>query len=77
MSKFLKLTKIIINKNFIQRIDINKDKFIIHTMTNKTGGFMLFSLGLARSFNTKVEVCKTKDLNDYKTVADWIDNGLG
>ena len=40
MSRFLKLTNIIINKNVIQSIDINKDKFLIHLMPNKTDGFL-------------------------------------
>lgn len=77
MSKFLKLTNIIINKNVIQSIDINKDKFIIHLMTNKTNGVLIFAIGgLSYSYNTKVEVCKTKNLSDYETVTDWIDNEL-
>jgi len=67
MSRFLKLTNIIINKNFIQHIDnINKDKFVIHLMTNK--------MNCSKSYNTEVEVCKTKNLSDYKIVTDWLDN---
>ena len=76
MSRFLKLTNIIINKNVIQHIDINKDKFIIHLMTNKTDGFFIFGGGSSHSYNTEVEVCKTKHLSDYNTVTDWIDNKL-
>jgi len=76
MSKFLKLTKIIINKNLIHHIDINKDKFLIHLMTNKTNGFIIFGGGSSQSYNTEIEVCKTKNLSDYKTVNDWINNGL-
>lgn len=72
MSRFLKLTKVIINKNFIQHIEINKDKFIIHLMTNKMEGFSY----LFESLNTEVKVCKTKDFIDYKIVTDWIDSDL-
>lgn len=67
MSRFLKLTKVIINKNFIQYIDINKDKFIIHLMSNKMDRPLS---------NTEVNVCKTAHPIDHKTVADWIDNEL-
>jgi hypothetical protein len=74
MSTFLKLTNIIINKNVIQSIDINKDKFLIRLMTNNTNGILIFGIGLSHSHNTEVEVCKTKILSDYKTVSDWIDN---
>ena len=76
MSKFLKLTNIIINKNLIQHIDINKDKFLIHLMSNKTDGIIIFGGGSSQSYNTEVEVCKTKHLSDYKKVTDWIDNEL-
>jgi hypothetical protein len=75
ISKFLKFTNIIINKNVIQSIDINKDKFLIHLTTNKTNGVLIFAIGgFSYSYNTKVEVCKTKNLSDYETVTDWIDN---
>ena len=76
MSRFLKLTKTIINKNVIQHIDINKDKFIIHLMSNKFRGSFLFSEGSIQSHNTELEVCKTEHPSDYKTVADWIDNEM-
>jgi hypothetical protein len=76
MSRFLKLTNIIINKNLIQRIDINKDKFIIHLMMNKMDGLFLFGGGVYESYNTELEVCKIKHLSDYKIVTDWIDNEL-
>ena len=62
MSSFLKLSNIIINKNVIHHIVINKDKIIIHLMTNKKNGF------------TEIEVCKTTHPIDYKTITDWIDN---
>ena len=73
---FLKLTNIIINKNVIQHIAINKDKFIIHLMTNKTDGFLMLGGGGSQSYNTEIIVCKTNHLSDYKTVTDWIDNKL-
>ena len=78
MSRFLKLTNIIINTNFIQHIDnnINKDKLVIHLMTNKMNCFFILGGGLSKSYNTEVEVYKTKNLSDYKIVTDWIDNEL-
>ncbi len=77
MSRFLKLTNIIINKNFIQHIDnINKDKLVIHLMTNKMNCFLILGGGSFESYNTEVELCKTKNLSDYKIVTDWIDNEL-
>ena len=72
----MKLTNMIINKNFIHHIDVNKDKFIIHLMTNKMDGLFLFGIGTSSSYNTELEVCKTKHSNDYKTLTDWIDNNV-
>jgi len=76
MSRFIRLTNIIINKNFIHHIEINKDKFIIHLMTNKMDGLFAFGGGASESYNTEFEVCKTKHSIDYKIVTDWIDNDL-
>jgi predicted metalloprotease len=76
MSRFLKLTNIIINKNFIQHIHINKDNFIIHMMSNKMSGSYIFGRKDYHSCYTEVLVCKTEHSNDYKTVTDWIDNEL-
>jgi hypothetical protein len=45
-------------------------------MTNKIDGFLIFGGGGCQSYNTVVEVCKTNNLSDYKTVTDWIDNEL-
>ena len=45
-------------------------------MTNKTSGFVIFGSENFYSCNTEVLVCKTKNLSDYKTVTDWIDNEL-
>lgn len=76
MSRFLKLSKIIINKNFIEHIDINKDngKIIIHLLTNKT--LILMNTASIETYNTEIEICKNKHLNDYKIITDWIDNNL-
>lgn len=76
MSRFLKLTTKIINKDVIQHIDINKDKFIIHLKANKIDGALMFGGGYIRSFNSEFAVCKTKNSIDYKIVSDWIDNEL-
>lgn len=74
MSKFLKLSNMIINKNMIHSIDINKDKFLIHLMTNKTQGLFIYWGGFLDSSNTKIEVCKINNSIDYEKVSEWIAN---
>ena len=76
MSRFLKLTNIIINKNYIQNISINKDKFILHILSNNFDGVVMFGSGTFETRDTKIEVCKTKNFSDYKIVTDRIDDGL-
>lgn len=76
MSRFLKLSNIIINKKYIQTIDINKDKLVMHIMSNKTNGFFMFGGGWIDSYNNEVVLCKIKNYSDYKVVSDWIDNEL-
>ena len=76
MSRFLKLTHTIVNKHLIHHVEIQKDKFIIHTMSNKFDAFLIFGGGAAGSHNTKIELCKTDNFKDYITVANWIDDGL-
>ena len=76
MSRFIKLTNIIINKNIIQHIQINKDKFLIHLMTNKTDAFLMLGGGTYESHNTEIEICKNKNFNDYNKINDWINNEL-
>jgi hypothetical protein len=39
-------------------------------------GIFFLGGGAFESYNTEIEVCKTKHLSDYKTVTDWIDNEL-
>lgn len=38
--------------------------------------FLTFGVGLSQSYNTDIEVCKTKNLSDYETVTHRIDNEL-
>ena len=77
MSKFLKITNFIINKNFIHHIVLtNQDKIIIQLMANKMDGFFLFGGGRINSQNTTIELCKTKHSKDFKIVTDWINSEL-
>jgi len=39
-------------------------------------GLFVICGGSSSSYNTELEVCKTKHSIDYKTVTDWIDNNL-
>jgi len=77
MSKFLKLTNLIINVNYIHSIFIKPNKYNIYIVSNKIDGLNFsiagFGIGNISSHNYEIEVCETKNLDDYKIVSDWID----
>ena len=78
MSKFIKLTNLIININYIQSIVIKPNKYCINLASYKFDGSNWsvtgFGMGTISSYNSEIEVCETKHYSDYKIVSDWIDN---
>jgi RecB family endonuclease NucS len=78
MSKFIKLTNLIININYIQTIVIKPNKYYINVMTNKFDGSNwsspVIGIGTISSYNSEIEVCETQNSSDYKIVSEWIDN---
>jgi len=77
MSKFIKLTNLIININYIHSIVIKPNTYYIKVMCNtfdrsnwSIGGF---GSGTISSYNSEIEVCETKHSSNYKIVSDWID----
>jgi hypothetical protein len=78
MSKFIKLTNLIINTNYIQSIVIKPNKYYINVAINKFDGSQWsvtgFGMGTISSYNNEIEVCETKHSSDYKILNDWIVN---
>jgi len=85
MSKFIKLTNLIININCIQSIVIKPNKYYILIASNKFDGskwsFAGFGFGTISSYNSEIasynseiEVCETQHSSDYKIVSEWIAN---
>ena len=64
MSKFIKLTNILLNTNYIYKIVIKQNKYLIH-ITGPTNDSMNWHF---------IELCETKQSNDYKIVSEWIRN---
>jgi len=78
MSKFIKLTNLIININYIQSIVIKPNKYCINVVSNNFDGSNWsvagFGMGTIFSCNSLIEVCETQHSSDYKIVSDWIAN---
>jgi len=77
MSRFMKLTNIILNTNDIHKIVIYPNKYNIHIVSKNLAGFNWvfcgFGVGNISSYASEIEVCETKHSIDYKIVSDWID----
>uniref|UniRef100_A0A6C0H0T6 Uncharacterized protein n=1 Tax=viral metagenome TaxID=1070528 RepID=A0A6C0H0T6_9ZZZZ len=78
MSKFIKLTNLIININYIRSIVIKPNKYYINVASNNFDGsnwnISGFGMGTISSYNYEIELCETKHSSDYKIVSDWINN---
>jgi hypothetical protein len=74
MSQFIKLKSMIINKNLITSVFIKPNKYHIYTIENNINGYMLFGSGGASSSPEKIVICEKMDLEDYKTISNWIDS---
>uniref|UniRef100_A0A6C0B5V0 Uncharacterized protein n=1 Tax=viral metagenome TaxID=1070528 RepID=A0A6C0B5V0_9ZZZZ len=78
MSKFIKITNLILNVKYIQSITVKPDKYQINMVSSMFDGKSIsvagFGIGSISSHNAEIEVCKIKHSNDYKIVSDWIDS---
>jgi hypothetical protein len=77
MSKFVKLTKMLINEKYIQSIIIKPNKYFINLNSSKFYGstwtIAAFGNGTISSYNSEIEVCETQNSDDYKILSEWID----
>ena len=76
MSRFLKLTNMIINTNDIHKILIYPNKYDIYIVSKKIDGFSwscnIFGFGNISTHESQIQVCETKHSTDYKIVSEWI-----
>lgn len=75
MSKFIKLTNIILNTNDLHSIIVRPNKYYINFASNIFDGscWCFSKCGVFSSNTYQIEVCKNTHPNDYKLVSDWID----
>lgn len=72
MTKFLKLTSLLINLAdvcFIQKTDAKK--YIIVMRTQSFSGFVLFGSGNFNSTNREITVCAKENTDCYKLMDKW------
>ena len=74
MSRFLRLTNLLINVNQIRRIDINPGVYKIHLIPTELSGFTLVGSGTFQSSAETYTVIEKDNIIDYKLISDWINN---
>jgi len=72
MSRFIKLTNIIINTTNIATIKIHPTKYTIFMRNNHIDGCFMFGSGFVDSQESKVEVCKDAHPKDYQILEKWV-----
>lgn len=72
MKHFINLTTRVINKLHIIEIIKHPNKYEIHMSNNSIDGFLLFSSGSIDTKNNIIEVCNTKNKQDYETITELL-----
>ena len=72
MTRFLRLSSIIINTAKIVTIDVLPTKYTVRMCDQKVEGWLLFTSGSVDSKNTKIDVCENDHPDDYQIVKAWI-----
>ena len=76
MSKFIRLTNMLLNVNDIHKIVIEPNKYYIHIVSKKVDGFNWgvggFGVGNISSYTSEIEICDTKHPTNYKIISNWI-----
>ncbi len=77
MSKFLKLTSMIINTSRISSIWINKEsvpkKITINLIQHELSGFILYGSGSIWTKDNEITFCEKENSQDFIIVSNWID----
>ena len=67
---FIILTKFLSNTNDIHKIDIPPNKYCIHFVSKKIDGFYCGNIAIGydniSTYYSKIKICDTENLTDYK-----------
>lgn len=74
MTRFIKLTSTIINTAHIKKIMIEADKYCLHLSDQNINGSKFCWSGYIYSSDSKIEICKVKNITDYTILNTWINN---
>jgi hypothetical protein len=74
MSRFIKLTSTIVNTTHIKKVLIQKDRYCLHLNDQNINGSTFFGSGYITSSDSRIEICKHKNLTDYTIMNNWVLN---
>ena len=72
MSRFLKLSKCVINTQLIRYVLIEPTKYEFKLMSGTLSGAWLMGSGSISTDNSQVIVCEKESPGDFKSVTEWI-----
>ena len=72
MSRFLNLSKSVINTSHIAHISKKTNMYEIYFVDHIIDGYLIFGGGGVSSANRKMTCCKKTDPDDYTKVEQWI-----
>ena len=72
MSRFLRLTNLLVNVNQIRLIEIKPDKYKSRLISSDLNGFIMRGSGSINTDSTNIDVCKKEHIKDYTIVSDWL-----
>lgn len=73
MTRFLRLTNMLLNVNQIRLIEITPDKYKIRMISHTFGGYFIFGSGGFDSYNHDFDCCKKQHSTDYKIISEWLE----
>ncbi len=77
MSRFIKLTHIVINSSKIIKINNTESKYYVEVCAHALqSGSFIFGSGFieTKNSNTFITICKNKDPIDYQIMEKWVNN---
>lgn len=72
MSRFLKLSKFVINTQLIRYVEIKPAQYNIKFIAGKFEGFSILGCGHIESYDSYINVGEKDDPVDFKIVTEWI-----
>lgn len=75
MSSILKLSKMIIHRRNIAKIDIKSAAYKLTVEPNNFISYALWRQAILSNDSIDITICKTEDADDYEIITNWLKKG--